>query len=215
MTFDPNMIVHTPNNWLETSAKYDGQCRAEFAQPKGVIVTSGALCFSFTGEGSVELQIDAADASNADSVDLDPPMPPTGDYRRYGHTNPCVSLTVRSPNGEFIANERIFQASASFGPAGQRIRLRPLRGRFETTSSRQAAYWVLPLSNFVLDYWPYPQMYGPEIANHPLRVYPTPNIPSGLSGEDQHVATLCANQRNTLLTFKINGQGGFIEPLPT
>jgi hypothetical protein len=77
-----------------------------------------------------------------------------------------------------------------------------------------ATSWVLPLSNFVLDHWPLPEIYPPELSNHPLRIYPTPTIPTDLSDEDLQIAIQHVHSRNRLLRFSIGNQPGFIEQLP-
>jgi hypothetical protein len=211
MTFDPSTIVQTATSWLETIVKYEGQCRAEFAQTKRAIESSGTICFGSPDGGSVEIECDP----ETPDPSFDSPAPQSGNYRLHGGTNPCVALSVRTADGEFIANDRIIQEGTSSGPGYHRIRLRPLRGRFEVNAPQQATYWVLPLSNFILDWWPPARIYPAELANHPLRIYPTPEIPPDLSEEDQPIATAYANQRNRLVTFKIDGNLGFIEQLPS
>jgi len=213
MTFDPNTIVHTPTNWLETRVKYEGQCRAEFAEPKATIESNTTVCFNPTGEGSLGIDIEKIDTPDPAAFSFHSPTPQPGDYRLHGHSNPCTSLIVRTSDGEFIANDRILQEGVSLGPGSQRLRLRPIRSRFEVKDTGEAKYWVLPLSNFVLDYWPWPRVY-PGLCNHPLRIYPTPTVPSDLSEADQQIANQYANHRNTLVTFLVDGQPGFIEQLP-
>jgi len=212
MAFDPKTIVHRPNNWLETRIKYEGRCRAEFAEPRVTIESDTTVCFNPAGEGSLGLDIERIDTPDPAAFFLNSPTPHLGDYRLHGHCNPCTSLIVRTSDGEFIANDRILQESVSLGPGSQQLRLRPIRSRFEVNNASEAKYWVLPLSNFVLDYWPWSQI--PALCDHPLRVYPTPTVPADLSEEDQQIATLYANHRNTLVTFFLDGQPGFIEQLP-
>jgi len=130
----------------------------------------------------------------------------------HGGFNPCVSVTMETEAGQFMAADRIMHDGISDLEACREIRLRPLRSRFKVKGAAQAEYWVLPLCNFVLDNWPWPQQF-PELANHPLRVFPTPQVPTELSGEDLQSATIWANQRNSLVTFLVNGQPGFIERL--
>jgi hypothetical protein len=211
MALDPRTIVHTANRWLDTRLRYEGRGRAEFANPKGAIEGPATVSFGPRGEGSVVIDAERIDDSAAFSLRASPSQPQ--DYGMHGGFNPCVSVTVETEAGQFTAADRILHDGIPDLQAQRKVQLRPLRSRFEVKGAAQARYWVLPLCNFVLNHWPWPQQF-PEFADHPLRIFPTPPVPAELSGEDLQNATLCANLRNRLVTFLVNGRPGFIERLP-
>jgi hypothetical protein len=213
MALDPGMIVHTVNRWLDTRLRYEGRGRAEFANPKGAVEGPAIVSFGPNGEGTVVINTERVDSPDPAAFSLRASPSQPQDYAMHGGFNPCVSVIVETEAGRFTAADRIIHDGISDLLACRSVQLRPLRSRFEVKGAAQAKYWVMPLCNFVLDYWPWPRHY-PELADHPLRVFPTPHVPAELSGEDLQKATIWANQRNGLVTFLVNGQPGFIERLP-
>jgi hypothetical protein len=213
MPFDPDTIVHPANLWLDTRLRYEGQARAEFADPKGAVEGPATVSFGPAGRARVVIDAERIDAPDPAAFSLRATSSRPQEYAMHGGFNPCISVTVETEAGEFTAADRILQDGKGDLQARRHVQLQPLRSRFEVKEPKQAKYWVLPLCNFVLDHWPWPRQF-PEFANHPLRVFPTPQVPAGLSGEDLQNATLCANLRNGLVTFIVNGQAGFIERLP-
>lgn len=129
--------------------------------------------------------------------------------------NPCSSVVVQTEGGVYSSTtDRILVDGGSIqAEVGRTVDLLPLRSEFVATNDSQAAFWVLPLTNFVIDDW---KMYcgSPEIIQHPLRLFTTPQVPSELVGHDFERATLIANSQNQLLTFSLGDSFGFIEPLP-
>ncbi len=129
-------------------------------------------------------------------------------------SNPaCTRLTVRCPTGTFSTLTNIVYSgnvSSSQGGTTLRLRFHVVQSQFDVTSPGTACYWVLPLVNFVSDY---ARSRGP-VDRHPLRIYPTPPIPPGLSGKDLFLAELRAFTKNNLINFNYDGHEAFIEPLP-
>lgn len=96
------------------------------------------------------------------------------------------------------------------GSDGEWLEFHPLRSQFDTHGPKRPKYWVLPLLDFLSDFsWP-----ASPIDSHPLRIFPTPEIPPNLSKDEFITASLRAHSRNNLITFTFNGFPGFIEPLP-
>lgn len=212
MAFDPSIIVNKVNPWLNTRPRYEGWGRAEFASPKGAIEGAATVSFTLNGAATVVMDAEHIDAPDLSAFSLQQLPSESHDYRIHGGFNPCVSVTVKTETGQFTATDRILQHGIpGFQPQGK-LRLQPLHSRYEAREPAPAKYWVLPLSNFVLDHWPWPQHY-PELDNHPLRVFPKTGIPAGISGDDLD-ATTWVNQRNAMVTFLVNGHAGFIERLP-
>lgn len=128
--------------------------------------------------------------------------------------NPCTKLIVATSDGIFSAHGNVFYNNVSIKNTGHQfhatIKFHPLRSQFYIDGSGSPKYWVLPLSNFISDFMPHGIS---ELDRHPLRIYPTPIIPEGLSDEDKFNATLLANNENCLISFRYNGGIGFIEKL--
>lgn len=93
--------------------------------------------------------------------------------------------------------------------------------QFEVGNQAQSAYWALPLVNFLSEC----QQHRPELDRHPLRVFPTPEVPKEIThvpfGPDHEkhssMAMQClfvANSKNRLIQFELDEGIGFIERLP-
>jgi hypothetical protein len=135
------------------------------------------------------------------------PMPPA----KY---NLCTKLAVKTPDGDFIA-ENIEWLSFSFGwnaNTGQREKLYfyPSKSRFDVTNSDPAQYWVMPLINFVSKFMQYERSLG----SHPLRIYPDATIPPDIPPERRNAAEYAVRQKSRLILFEFDKSLGFIEALP-
>jgi hypothetical protein len=193
-----------PTRWLELTARYEGYGKAEFTDPAGVV------------EGPAVVEIDRQGRQRV-TIDVEKPPPletffyvkgqvAAADFRRHGMFNPCASVTVQTAQGLFSASERVL--FTGWGPQSRpnRIRLRPLRSLYEVTGTDEPAYWVLPLCNFVSACWPWS---GEDLAKHPLRVRgPARQVVAAGAEADQPITP------ERLIVFEIDGQTGFIEPLP-
>jgi hypothetical protein len=210
MSFDPSTIVSTPNTWLETRVRYEGTARAEFTNPPGAIEGPATVCFNSAGACRVRIKVERIDAPAQDTFCLRS-AGTLGTYLVHGESNPCSSLTVRTDAGVFTGGDRITHDGLPL--IGQPVvELRPLQSQFEVTGAATAKYWALPLANFMLDPWN--GFVHPELANHPLRLLPTPAIPDGLSEHDRVMAEFHVYHRAGLLSFLLNGEPGFIERMP-
>jgi hypothetical protein len=211
MAFDPNTLVSIPNTWLETRVRYEGLARAEFTDPPGAIEGPAKVRFDSGGACRVSIEVDRIDAPDPENFSLRSGSPRSGDYLVHGGANPCSSLIVRTDAGAFTADERIIHDGFRMD-ARPRVELRPIWSRFEVTGAGQAKHWVLPLANFMLDSW-FGGVYE-QLANHPLRLCPTPRIPVDLPEEDLAMANFHVYAQSNLLTFLLNGEVGFIERMP-
>jgi hypothetical protein len=136
---------------------------------------------------------------------------PAASFRRHGMFNPCASVTVKTQCGVYTATERVFYQGGATRTKPHRVRLRPLRGHYEVRGAAEAAYWILPLSNFVLRGWPQPTE---RLDAHPLRIFPPCLPPADPSGDEREQAERLLLERRRLVIFEVNGQLGFIERLP-
>jgi len=115
-------------------------------------------------------------------------------------------------------------SSFVFGGSGdgvERLTFDVFLSKFDAEGCRDPRYWVLPLTNFVADW----RRWGTDFDRHPLRVFPTPEVPDEIThvpfGPDYdtlldraRMALLAANSRNRLITFEFGNALGFIERLP-
>ena len=80
--------------------------------------------------------------------------------------------------------------------------------RFETNNHNPPKYFAIPLFNCVSETGY--RVYG----DHPLRIYSAPAVPDHLPKDKKLIATIKANERNSIICFFIDGQVCFIERLP-
>ncbi len=202
-----------PNDWLSLDIGYRGPVRAEFANPSGAI--EGTASARFDGRDDIiRITVKKLDAESPDGFSLQSTDPTLADFRRHGNLNRCTSVVVLTDHGSLTATEGVkIHKSEIDVPRLKSLELSALRSHFDVSDAdtTKVEYWVLPLMNFVNQSWPGPWQ---ELAGHPLRIFPTPAIGTGLSKEDLAKATEWANVKNRLLTFKMDGKPGFIERLP-
>ncbi len=217
MSFDRKPFVPTPSNWFSINIQYQGQGKAEFLDPQGIILGKTIIQFNELGESSIEMEVEDVQTEQPLEFGLMELLSGNKSIQvggakllGFGGTrNTCVELKVTTPNGILSANEHIhygFQTSDS----GSKIKFSVLSPQFDVIDAKEVKYWVIPLSNFISDF----VSNHPILNNHPLRIFPTPSVPEDFPEEDKINATLIANQKNRLITFKFNESPGFIEPLP-
>ena len=220
MTFDPENIPLTLNDWFSTQVVYEGHGRAEFLDPSGAVEGPARIQINEDGTSSIELDVE--------SIESEEPLPlglmqffsgpkPTKGHGWIGisgggeppHT--CTKLSVVTPHGEFSATEGIrYGYSVDIGGTSGKLEFFMLSSQFDAAGKSLPRYWVIPLSNFLSRF----VSNHPSLDRHPLRFYPTPIVPEGLEEMDALIATHNANLRNRLITFEFMGTGGFIEPTP-
>lgn len=209
MASEPAPAAPTPQDWLETSVEYEGEGRAEFTDPPGIVEGPAVVRVNRRGEQSV-------------TIDVKNPPPggpffymkgsvPAASFRRHGMFNPCSSVTVKTQGGVYSATERVLYQGGATRARPHRVRLRPLRGHYEVDGAAEAAYWVLPLSNFVLRSWPHPT---DRVGAHPLCIFPPCLLAADLRGDEHEQAQHLHHERQRLVVYEVNSQPGFIERLP-
>jgi hypothetical protein len=124
-------------------------------------------------------------------------------------SNPCKKLTVETAEGKFSSTEGIYygRSITVVGSEPEKIDFHLLRSEFRSNNAEPACYWVFPLANFISNF----RERHLELAQHPLRVYTTPLVPTE---KDTMKATYRANSKNHLIVFQFNNALGFIEALP-
>lgn len=219
--FELNSVIPLPNNWFLTRIEYEGQGRAEFHDPRGIIKGPVKIYFDEFGESNAEMEIQVVETEQSLRFGLMEFLSGSKPVEGLNQVvmgigtrrNPCTKLVVSTPQGIFSATDSIHYGEELklFGDGeGGKLSFHLLRSQFDVADAGTAKYWVIPLSNFVSEF----ALSHPDLDRHPLRIYPTPLVPDGLSEQDSMRAILRANQKNRLIVFRFNDSLGFIEPLP-
>jgi hypothetical protein len=221
MTFDPYNIPLTPSQWFSTIAEYDGQGTAELEDPKGAIFGKAKVRHDEFGESGVEFRVEGAESERELKFGIMELLSGRNPVKENGRwtlpigfiDNPCSKIIIETSIGKYVADGVISCMNCRFSSnpeEGTRLVFRPLHSKFEVKNAAQPKYWVIPLSNFRSTF----SQRHLNLDRHPLRIYPTPDIPDGLQESELFAATLNANRKNNLIIFEFNGSLGFIEPLP-
>lgn len=238
MPFDPSEFLPSPSDWYSTTVEYEGWGRAEFADPEGSVEGPTRVTFDELGGASIEMRPDlrtlhAERPLRFGLTELLTGVSPRTDGGVASLTwnlaseNPCINLEVTTSQGRFSTRDVLRHGRRQTLDDGdqervvERIFFDVFASRFDAEEARKPKYWVLPLTNFV----PKWRQMRAELDRHPLRVFPTPeipediiNLPHGLDEErakDRAIsALLAANSKNRLIAFEFNEAPGFIERLP-
>ena len=178
----------TRNEWFESNAVYAGHGVAEFAHPVGRIEGPSKVSFDERGRCTAELTVEnaAPEIKNAfefmafmEGVELPQPTPgESAVLQSRGRQNRCTAFTVTTAEGIFTARHNIFY-SYSLGDKAV-LKLHLSVGQFDSRCHGEPRFWVMPLSNFISDF----AQRHEQLDRHPLRIYPTPVIPSDLTQEE-------------------------------
>jgi hypothetical protein len=214
------------SNWLKLSGQYEGRGTAEFSNPRGTI--EGDVKVSFDESGELEIvmtvyKINSPDRTLRFGLDEflsgEVPVPnPNGKGYTMGinldFKNPCESLVVQTVEGnKFWAKGKILcwtrELSLTGQDEGRTISFKPLRPIYDSMGSDAPEYWVIPLFNYLSDFC----FRSDQLNDHALRIFQTPNIPTGLPEAESTILKFRANERNHLTIFTFNGGQGFVEAL--
>lgn len=238
IVFDASTFLPSPSDWFSTSVEYEGWGRAEFSEPKGSVEGETCVSFDESGEATIEMRPDL----NTIKADRElrfgltellsgakPTPRPDGTFflsYNFSTSNPCTRLEVTTPHGTFISHNVPYHGRNQTRGEGQgqvidKITFEVFISQFDSELHRKPKYWVLSLTNFVSEFSPGPT----ELDRHPLRIYPTPEVPDEITDvmygpnyeRDKRramSALLAANSENRLIAFEFNDARGFIERLP-
>jgi len=196
-TEDIAKLEPKPSDWFSPVVEYRGDGVARFSNPKGQV--KGPLLARFD-ESSIAIEMEG-ETAEAEGIGADPFQ-----LLPLDRTNPCQSLEVVTQEGVLTATGPI-QPGFTIGK-GLQLRFHADVSYFVTANPNKSKYWVLPLTNLLSDFMPS----HAALDQHPLRIYPTPDIPEHL--KDDALATAIALQKNRLIVFEFADSLGFIEPLP-
>lgn len=220
MNLDTNSFIPTATNWFSPSVEYEGEGRAEFSNPKGSIEGHTTARFDEFGGCVIELKIESFQCerqlhfgimeflSGQTPAQVGKSVTMGGG----GMDNPCTRIVISSPLGTFTGTGTILYGLRGYQPFRNdgTLQLHTLRSQYDANSAGAPKYWVFPLFNLVCQ----PILRHATLDQHPLRIYPTPRIPNGLPNNEVAIATLRANEKNTLIIFEYGGELAFIEGLP-
>lgn len=222
------------NHWFSPTLEYVGRCKAEFSSPRGSIEGLATVTVDEAGKVSVEM------SPEPESLRTERPLR-YGLIRFFGgdgfvqeqgggigridpfSQNPCTRLEVKTPHGTFRTEDVLYYGTDSVLDTGEAGRATFALGlsAFEADNAGDPEYWVLPLANFLSEC----RERRPELDRHPLRVFPTPEVPDEIThvphGPDEEKAKWraisalsAANSKNNLIVFEFGVGLGFVERLP-
>jgi hypothetical protein len=210
----------TANYWFCTALEYVGRCTAEFSAPQGSIEGPATVSVDEAGNVSVEMGPEPETLRTECPFQLGLLRFLKGDefVREHGKgvstlnieaENPCTRLEVRTPLGTFRTDDVLYRFTEGVLATGEVPKVTFAVGlfTFEIEEAGDSEYWVLPLANFLAEF----RQQRPELDRHPLRVFPTPEVPPEMRVIS---ARLAANSKNNLIMFGFSGGQGFVERLP-
>jgi len=203
-----------PNAWFETALEYTGHGRAEFSDPPGFIEGPAIARFDGFSRREIEMRIEKMESpgqpQNATVLISGEKVASDNGKIKYligSRRNPCTRFSISTAHGILRSTGELL---ADCPIASETVRFHVFQATFQSKNESSPKYWVLPLSNLVTDF----RFRHLDLDRHPLRIFPTPRVPDGLSTEDALLAQAVANQKNRLILFDFAGQPGFIEALP-
>jgi len=214
MDFDPTEVEPKQSNWLELNVRYKGHGKAEFTSPEGQVFGPFVAKFSETGDSRIETEYESLISADPDYRGADmafiagAKVRKTNGKREYsigGIENNCREISFSSPDGVFTAST-VRLVGYTFGQKGV-LRFRVRDARFETKNTNAAKYFAIPLMNFLAE------LGNRLVADHPLRIYPTPVVPESVPEEHQGIAGLIANKKSEGVAFTTDQRLHFIERL--
>ena len=226
MSFNVEELIPKENAWFSPNVSYEGTGRADFANDRGAAEGDVRILFDEFGGCSARMVVNRVDSTHPLIHQVDPTLPllerigglvassilpePNGGaiLMHSVINNPCSRLTVETPAGVLSSSHQIDYRFCS-GTDDDHIDFDLWRSEFDWRGAPPPKYWVMPLMNFSSEF-----CHAPNAANrHPLRIFPTPAIPQGLTGTEPLEASIYANSRNGVIVFTFNGSPAFIEPL--
>jgi len=234
---NPEDFLPTASHWFSPTLEYVGRCKAEFCAPRGSVEGPATVCVDEAGDVSVQM------FPERESLRTERPFQ-LGLIRFFGGDNfvqelgggvgkldplaqnPCTKLEVKTPHGTFRTDDVLYYGTYSVIDTGDVTEANFAVGlsAFDGDDAGDPGYWVLPLTNFLSEC----RQAHSELDRHPLRVFPTPEVPDEVTtvvvdqdeekrrqDEEKAVISLYfANRKNKLIVFEFGGGLGFVERLP-
>lgn len=216
---EPGTTRAKPGSWFSTKITYVGTARVQFSDPPGVVTGPARVEFDEAGEcvaASIEVESVENEQKAQSLLGLLYPsaQAPGVKVLPFGaEGNRCTSIRIECPKGTIFSDrDHHYELNLDWGVPQTRISLQfhLSHAVFNATGAGQATYWALPLTNLKSRFL----QFNHRLADHPLRIFPTPAIPENgvvtLSNPEQ----IAAIMRSRLITFEHQNSLGFIEALP-
>jgi predicted nucleic acid-binding protein len=181
----PEQFVPKARDWFSPTVDYSGRCKACFSDPQGFVEGPGRVVVEETGEVWADMVVEAGPLNTEGPYQGGRGAFLRGEYpRRDGNgnrigpdlfgKNPCTGLEVETTEGTFRTSKvRQYGTHFGWGDGGIRLTFTIGESVFDASDAEIPEYWVLPLTNFLSEF----QQRAGEMERHPLRVFPTPEIP--------------------------------------
>jgi hypothetical protein len=186
MIRDPEEFLPAANRWFTPTLEYVGRCKAEFSAPRGSVEGPATVRVDETGEVTVQM------FPERESLRTERPFR-LGLIRFFGGhdfvqehdggvstinpfaQNPCTRLEVTTSHGTFRTDDVPHYHTQSDMNTGDVTEANFAVGlsAFDADDGGDPERWVLPLANFLSEF----RQARPELNGHPLRVFPTPEVP--------------------------------------
>jgi hypothetical protein len=197
MPINPKDYAPKLNDWFAGSGTYSGIASLAVS---GVEQVRGQATVSWNDIGETSISMNLA----ADKIGLAHSLIEAEQ----------ISVRLETTDGGVFSAESAFAHNNQmhFGASGASatIHLAAAKSEFQAATGEIPLYWVVPVVNLVADF----RFSTPETTRHPLRLFPTPEVPDGLEGNDQFVAKITTCQKDKLIPFTYDNRAAFIEPLP-
>lgn len=222
MHTDLSPFLPKPRDWFTPEIEHHGWGTAEFVDPAGVV--EGPVYIRADGRGSPRIEMSVSEFSPRENLPLGllqflalrvtetEGAQTTLRFRPDGF-NQCTRLTVETADGTFDSTQCSLAhvQGRLFCPSDHPVVLtfHATRAHFDAKEGGQPRYWVLPLQNFLSHF----VQHDPKLDQHPLRIFPTPEVPENLPEPLAMRARAIANAKNRMIVFEFGDEPAFIEAL--
>jgi hypothetical protein len=209
--FEPKL-----NNWPELNLSYEGTGSADFRSPVGSVTGPFRVTYDEYGNTNCESfyeMISFEPSYKGDALAFLTGAKPQQEGKVVswgfgGLENPCQLLSFPTPSGNFESTADVQLAGIGSAEGRGRLKFYVPEARLETNNHNLPKYFAIPLFNCISETGY--RVYG----DHPLRIYSTPAVPDDLPKDKKLIATIKANEQNSVIGFFVDGQVCFIERLP-
>lgn len=213
MAIDPRHSLPTTSTWFVRTIEHEGQGRAEFSSPPGIL--EGPATIQVNDAGTVTIRLEARTLTQdgsavSDSIaeflfgvtpgELAGPVVVT-----WLERNVCEKLTVVTDEGAYAAPGDPYYSRRVPGESGAEADLifTPLTAEYHAFRAGEPCYWVLPLCNLVADCG---RSAYEGFDMHPLRIRQAPPVAVDLSDEERQSALLLYRATSPLIAFEHGGR---------
>ncbi|QDV74294.1 hypothetical protein [Botrimarina mediterranea] len=199
-----------PNRWYELSVRYAGPSTITFGD--SAIAVTGTAFFEHDATGEPILQFDLYDWEQAEGL-----FEAVGLYQwfeRVGHAG-AKSVTIQDDRGTLVASGRVrcAQCIQRLGSPDHpaTLRFEASSYTYSTNTASKETCFAMPLVNLVLASFGRWHELPKVIGQHPLRIYPTPEVAGDPSNPEVRFER---DRKNRVIAFPLDDGFCYIEALP-